>query len=158
MKTFAQASIARDEIKKSNPLRHPPTDIRSLMSHIIPFTMVSIIALPAHVACGLLRSFPRPISPLSSHQTHEVPLYFSLTCCGGIAIVGCVSFAGLWYLWFSVPRKFMVSDRWVPARVTLHEITLCYVLLALGFVWVAFSTSLPFYVLYWIIRTRIANE
>ena len=159
MKSFAEASKARDEIKKLHPTRHPPKDIRSLISYIIPFTVVSIIVSPAHLAYGLLRSFPRPLtSTMSVHQPRApIPTYFLLTFYGSIAVVGCVCFAGLWFLWFSIPRKFIVSDRWVPARVTLHEITLCYALFALGFVWVAFSTSLPFFIFYWIIRMRIPN-
>lgn len=156
-KSYAEASNARNTIKKRQPLSYPPRDIRTLSLYIFPFTVVSIIVSPAHLAYGLLRSFPRPhTSTVSLPQSHDpLPVLFWLIFGVCLAVVGCVCFAGLWYLWFSVPRTFAVSDRWDPARVTLYEITLCYSLLALGFVWVAFSVNLPFLIAYWTIRMTI---
>lgn len=156
MKQYNEASKARDETMTPWPFPYPPVDIRTLSFHIFPFTLVAMIISPAHLAYGLQRSFPRlQASTVNLPQSREpLPVLFWLMFGGCLAVVGAICFAGLWYLWFSVPRKFVVSDRWVPARVTLYEISLCYALFALGFVWVAFSTSLPFLIAYWIIRTR----
>lgn len=156
-KSCADASKTRNAVTNISPSPYPPRDIRVLSFFIPPFTLVSIIVSPAHLAYGLLRSFPQPLtSKAMTPQSQEpLPLLFWITFVVCVVAVGAICFAGLWCLWLTLPRRFVVSDRWDPSRVTLYEMTVCYSLLFLGFVWVAFSTSLPFLIFliaYWALR------
>lgn len=137
---------------------YPPKDIRDLSLYIFPFVMVSSIASPAHLFYGLQRTFHHILaSEVNSPQPDNSNSAAVWIVIGGAITVGCVCYAGLWYLWFLIPRKVFASERWAPARTSFHEITLCYTLLALGLVWVAFSTNLPFAIVYSILRNRMSN-
>ncbi len=158
-KSYADASKARNAVTNILPSPYPPRDIRVLSFFIPPFTLVSIIVSPAHLAYGLLRIYPQPLNSnaMTPQSQEPLPLLFWVTFVVCVVAVGATCFAGLWYLWLTLPRRFVVSDLWEPARVTLQEVTLCYALLALGFVWVAFSTNLPLLIAYWTIRMRIQS-